>query len=159
MNLRFNPEQIETDLRSRVMILRSLAQRFDPELCRQHLTYSNRMEPTMMKRFLSLMEQHLQGDDTSEEARLLRGHLKHLFNVYTGEVLDKSGCAEGSVYHRTACSRIRRGTIEHFLNNQMENWSALCERLQIEHEDIEPNIIRNIMIDESLELLGIDLKG
>ena len=155
-------ENVESDLRARVDDLRGIQFDFDRELCEKLAFYDSFMkrDPAKgrlnMKRYLTVMSDYYNSDRINEEASRLKGQLGFMFKVYTGQSLSVSDCEEGSRFHARATKNMRR--VVRDLNDQYPGWSQLCKDLQSEFSDQNPKVIMNMMIDESLELLGRDLK-
>ncbi len=155
-------ENVEADLRSRVEDLRELQEDFDEAICEKLAFYSSYMqrEPAKgrlnMKRYLTVMKEFFTHESILPEASRLNGQLGFMFKVYTGQTLTVTDCREGSSFHERAAKNMRR--VVRDLNDQYQGWNKLCQELQAEFSDQNPKVIMNMMIDESLELLGRDLK-
>ena len=153
-------ENIETDLRARVEKLRLIKNQFDASLCEELAFYNLYMKRfpnegrLNMNKYLDVMKDYYENDDLPESANRIKGQLGFMVKVYTGQNLPPKTCEEGSSLHRTIATKMYN--IPRGLNDEISGWKNLQKRLQKELSDINPKVITNMMIDESLELLGRD---
>ena len=153
-------ENIETDLRARVEKLRLIKNQYDADLCEELAFYNLYLRRHYnegrlnMKKYLEVMKSYYENGVLPEKASKLKGQLGFLVKVYTGQNLSPKTCEEGSSLHKSIASKMYN--IPRGLNDEIKGWKSLQKRLQKELGDINPKVITNMMIDESLELLGRD---
>ena len=156
-SLHFTLDQIQADVQGRAAILKQLKRSFDPYLCQKTLTYSTQVDHKSKTEFLRLMGLYLRSQRI-ESSPYLKGHLGFLYKVYTGQDLNLNECREGSKFHRVCCQTILgQVRLEDFFEAVDPQWPILLKQLQADYIDLPHQVIRNIMIDESLERLGRDL--
>ena len=154
-------ENIESDLRTRVKYLRLLKDNFSEDHCRFLAFYDYYLQThpidgkRNMKKYLSVMREYYHIGEIPQKASRLSGQLGFLFKVYSGQPLSVDDCREGSRYHKAVCEGL--WSVKKKLAREIPGWSELCRSLTEEFSDIDSTVIQNIILDETLELLGKDV--
>ena len=151
-----NSTNIISDLHKRLKLLSKLID-YKMNLTDEewtNLIYYTELHSNKRLQFIHAIESIRNGDFSQDILNGLTPHAKWLIAVYTGQELKSKWCYGGSRYHKKVISMMNDDFIPSSILRQIPDLKEALNEFKARFPHINPEVIDNIAIDETFELLG-----
>ncbi len=104
--------------------------------------------------FVNAFHQILDGTFTERTFGSLSPHARWLLAVYTGQPLTSDWCFGGSRYHQRVLSLLGGNYTPRGILRKIEGLLQGVQKIQRKYPQISSQVIENIAVDETFEILG-----